>query len=60
MKYFVALGFFIPLFFASCSEVNDCHCTIKSATGTVTSEYYDYQGACVELEDEGEVSCVAL
>jgi hypothetical protein len=60
MKYFVALGFFFPFFFVSCSEVNDCHCTIKGAAGTVTSEYYDYQGDCVELEDEVEVTCVSL
>lgn len=33
MKYFVALGFFFPFFLVSCSEVNDCHCTIKGAAG---------------------------
>lgn len=56
-KFFLGLFFFS--LFASCTAINDCQCMVSQEGNQTAVEYYDYEGNCAEMEEEG-VICISM
>lgn len=60
VRSILLLGMLLPMTYACSSNTTDCECSTKSKNSVTTTQFYDQEGDCSDLEDNPDMECTSI